>query len=229
MRLLVTRPEPAASDTAAALAALGHDALMAPLLVTAPRRWRVPATPPQALLITSANAVRHGGSDLAGWHALPVFAVGAATAAALRAAGFVDVRAGAGDGAAALAAAHAAGVTRLLHLAGADRTALALPPGLACEIRTVYAARRVRALPAPARRALAAGAIDVVLLYSPRSAAVFAALVDRAGLARDRLAIAALSANVAAAAGTGWRRVEPAATPDEAALFAAARRLCDKG
>lgn len=228
MRVLVTRPQPAAALTAAALAAHGDDVLVAPLLATARRRWQPPVVPPQALLITSANAVRHGG-DLAAWHALPVFAVGAATAAALRAAGFADVRAGTADGAAALAAAHAAGVTRLLHLAGADRIPLTPPPGLSCETRTVYAARRARALPAAARRALAAGAIDVVLLYSPRSAAVFATLAARAGLARGGIALAALSANVAAAAGAGWRRIETAVTPDEAALFAAARRVCDKG
>ena len=97
MRVLVTRPEPAASATAAALAGHGHQALLAPLLATAPRLWVAPATAPKALLVTSANAVRHGGEGLLAYRSLPVFAVGPATAAALRAAGFGDVRDGGGD------------------------------------------------------------------------------------------------------------------------------------
>lgn len=229
MRVLVTRPEPAASATAAALAGHGHQALLAPLLATAPRLWVAPATAPQALLVTSANAVRHGGEGLLAYRSFPVFAVGPATAAALRAAGFGDVRDGGGDVAAALAAAHGAGVSALLHLAGADRTRTRLPAGMTVEVRTVYAARRARALPDTARAALAAGAIDVVLLYSVRSAQAFAALAERAGVARGALHVAALSAKVAAAAGDGWQQVSIAATPNEAALFAAAGLVCDKG
>ncbi|TFU01251.1 uroporphyrinogen III synthase HEM4 [Polymorphobacter arshaanensis] len=229
MRVLVTRPEPAASATAVALAGLGHAALLAPLLVTAPRRWVVPAHGPQALLVTSANAVRHGGEALLAYRALPVYAVGSTTAVALRAAGFGDVCDGGGDVAAALATADAAGISTLLHLAGADRTRAQLPAGMTVDVRIVYAARRARTLPDAARIALAAGEIDVVLLYSARSAQVFAALADRAGVARGALHVAALSAKVAAAAGNGWRHVSIAATPNEAALFAAAGLVCDKG
>jgi uroporphyrinogen-III synthase len=229
MRVLVTRPEPAASATAAALAGLGHTVLLAPLLATEPQPWVAPDTMPHALLVTSANAVRHGGDVLLGLRTLPVFAVGSATAAALRAAGFADVRDGGGDVAAALAAADAAGITALLHLAGANRTRAQLPAGMTVDVRTVYAARRSRALSVAARTALAAGEIDVILLYSARSAQAFATLADRAGVARASLHIAALSAKVAAAAGDGWRQVSIAATPDEAALFAAAGLVCDKG
>ena len=91
MRVLVTRPEPAASATATALAALGHDTVVTPLLAPALRPWTAPATLPQALLVTSANTVRHGGDALRNYQALPVFAVGAATATALRAAGFEPI------------------------------------------------------------------------------------------------------------------------------------------
>jgi len=229
MRVLVTRPEPAASATATALAALGHDPLVAPLLVTVPRRWQPPATPPAALLITSANAVAHGGATLAPYRALPAFAVGEATAKALHAAGFTDVRAAGPDVAATLTVAHAQRITTLLHLAGANRTRATPPAGLSVAVSTVYQARRASQLPASAITALAAGQIDVVLLYSTRTAQSFAALIDSAGLSRDGLHIAALSPKTAAAAGTGWGRISVATTPTQPALFAAAGLVCDKG
>ena len=62
-----------------------------------------------------------------------------------------------------------------------------------------------------------------------QAAQAFAALADRTGVARGALHIAALSTKVAAAAGDGWRQVSIAATPNEAALFAAAGLVCDKG
>lgn len=229
MRVLVTRPEPAASTTAAALTALGHQALVAPLLHTRAQHWVPPETPPQALLVTSANAVLHGGAALRRYHTLPVFAVGAATASALRSADFADVRPVGPDVAATLAAAQAHGVTVLLYLAGANRTAAVPVAGLLVHVRTVYAARRVRALPAAALAALAAAQIDVVLLYSARSARCFAALAGRAAVERGKVHIAALSPTVAAAAGAGWARISIAAAPTQAALFAAAGLVCDKG
>ena len=71
-----------------------------------------------ALLLTSANALRHGGTGLEQLQSLPAYAVGNATAAAAREAGFEI--AGEGDG----------GVeglrsippeVRLLHLCGEHR------------------------------------------------------------------------------------------------------------
>lgn len=229
MRVLVTRPEPAAHATAAALAALGHDIILVPLLATVSRRWHPPATPPQALLITSANVIAHGGTALAQYHPLPTFAVGAATAAALHAAGFTDVRTSGPDVVATLAAAHAQGITALLHLAGANRTAATPPAGLSVAVCTVYQARPALQLPETAVTAFAAGQIDVVLLYSARTAQTFATLTDRAGVPRATLHIAALSPKAAASAGTGWARVAIAATPTQAGLFAAAGLVCDKG
>ncbi len=219
MRVLLTRPEPGASATASRLTALGHWVTVAPLLAFAACDWTLPEDRPDAVVMTSASAARFGGLGLAALADLPLFAVGAATAAAARAAGFTTVIAGAAGIAdlAGVVAAH--GATRLLHLAGEDRMAFDWPAGVSVETRTVYAAHLVDDLPAADLRD---DAIDIVLLYSPRTAAHFADLYDRAAIDRANVAIAAISPAVLVAAGPGWRRAFAAAQPNEAALFAAA-------
>ncbi|HEY0269506.1 MAG TPA: uroporphyrinogen-III synthase, partial [Sphingomonas sp.] len=59
--LLVLRPEPGASATVAAAQAMGLEAIAAPLLTVRPLGWSLPDDPPEAVLMTSANAARHGG------------------------------------------------------------------------------------------------------------------------------------------------------------------------
>ncbi|MBC7987264.1 MAG: uroporphyrinogen-III synthase, partial [Sphingomonadaceae bacterium] len=85
--LLIVRPEPGASATAQRARTRGWEPLVAPLFAIAPLAW-APRDPAafDALLLTSANAVSHGGKALGKYRELPVYAVGAATAAAARAA-----------------------------------------------------------------------------------------------------------------------------------------------
>src|SRR5581483_8714594 len=81
--------EPGASETAARVSALGHRPILAPLLVVQSRN--APLPPPervQAILVTSGNAVP---PLPASHHGLPLLAVGDATAARARAAGFGQV------------------------------------------------------------------------------------------------------------------------------------------
>lgn len=228
-RLLVLRPEPGATATRAAAAAIGLEAVAAPLFVTRPLPWSLPDPPPAAVLMTSANAARHGGIGLAGGLAglatLPLYAVGPASAAAAKAAGFVDITAGEAGVDAILARAAADGVPSLLHLAGREHLPPRDPP-LPIVRRLVYAADAVDRLPDEARAVLP-GAI--VLLHSPRAAAAFARLLDAAGIARAVVEIAAISEAARAAAGAGWRAAIIAAAPGDAALLAAAAKLCDQG
>ncbi len=214
MRVLVTRPEPAASRTAARLRELGHEVIVAPLLIPRAVDWTVPPGDWQAVAFTSASAPALAGSGLAALAQLTAYAVGEATAGAARAAGFGDVRAARGDASAVFARAAADGVARLLHLAGADRSTAVVPPQLQVGVATVYAADLAVALPE--------AAVDLVLLYSARTATHFAALSH--GRAVE---LAVLSPAVAAAAGLGWYAVRVAAEPTEDALFAAAGLTCD--
>lgn len=219
--LLLLRPEPGASATAERAARAGWEVVKAPLFTVAACAWDAPDPSGfDALILTSANAARHAGPALAAYWRLPVYAVGAATAAAACEAGFPDVRAGDKDAAALLALAAEGGARRLLHLAGRDRRA-AGHPGLLIERRIVYAANPVAKLPSSAGEALPRG--PIALLHSPRAAACFAALVeDRRGLA-----VAAISPATLAAAGGGWKAAVAADAPTDDALLAAAARLCE--
>lgn len=218
----VLRPEPGNAATAAALEALGLTAIRLPLFEIHAIDWAPPdATRFDALLLTSANAARHAGPGLAGLRSLPVHAVGGATAAAAREAGLEVVAVGDRDGAALVAAAAASGVRRGLLLGGRDR-ALGSDPIIA-EAIAVYASDPVDVSP----EALDQLAGSVMLVHSPRAARRVADLIDRAGIDRRTIRLAAISAAAADAAGGDWERVATAASPDDATLIALARTLAD--
>jgi uroporphyrinogen-III synthase len=218
--LLVLRPQPGNAATVAAAHALGLEAIAAPLFDIHPLGWTLPDRRPDAVLMTSANAVRHGGSNLAALIDLPVYAVGAGTAEVARDAGFGRIVTGDGDVDAILALARRDGIASLLHLAGRDHRAPATLD-ITIERRFVYAAEAVKMLPDIARDALP-GAI--ALLHSPRAAALFARFVDPAAIT-----IAAISPATLAAAGDGWRASQVAERPTDASLLAVAAKLCDQG
>jgi uroporphyrinogen-III synthase len=190
------------------------------LFETRPLDWQAPDPRAfDAVLTTSAQAARMGGPGLAALTALPCYAVGETSAEAARAAGFEQVIGGDRDGAAALDLAISAGARRILHLAGLDHIPLGRP-GVTVERRIVYAADAVTALPGEAGKALARGAL--VLLHSPRAAALIASFVPERGETK----IAAISAAAAAAAGQGWAAKAVAAGPRDEALLELAVKLC---
>jgi uroporphyrinogen-III synthase len=218
--LVIVRPEPGASATADAARKLGLDPLVMPLFVVEPLEWEVPRTAEfDALLFTSANAVRHGGRGLDALRNLPAYCVGEATAAAARESGFEVGTVGRG-GVDSLLRQIPPGL-KLLHLCGADWRA---PASAAQSIDHVPVYRSAVAETPEIDRIEGA----VVAVHSPRAAAVLARRVERAGLDRRRISIAAISPTAADAAGSGWEALERAAEPSDSALLAIAARLCDK-
>lgn len=221
--LVVIRPEPGASATGQAARARGLDARVFPLFEVRPLDWEpVPPESVDALLLGSANALRHGGAALERYRSLPVYAVGEKTAARAKAAGFEVAAIGKGglqrilgD----LAPAH----RRLLRLAGRERVELALPPGVTMVTREVYASEP-EPFPSELTRLLARPA--VILLHSGEAAAHFAQECDRTGIDRAQLSLAAIGPRVAARAGTGWAALLSASEPNDAALLAMAAQMC---
>ena len=214
---MVLRPAPGADRTIAALAAAGLAATALPLFAVRPVAWTMPPGDFDAVVLTSANAVRHAGPALAAL-GLPVLAVGPATAAAAQAAGLTLAAVGEAD-VAALLEAQAPHNPRMLHLAGQDRVD---DPRLAATI-TVYAVD-----PLPIERGAAAVlAGSVALVHSPRAAIRLGAVMAAHGVDRGATRLAALSAAVAAAAGEGWDAVAVADRPVDAAIVAVAGRLAD--
>ena len=215
-RVIVLRPEPGASATVARARDLGLDAVAIPLFEVEPVAWQAPdASDFDALLLTSANAVRRGGSKLEALRALPVHAVGAATAEAARDAGFVIASSGSG-GVDELLDSLEPGL-RLLHLCGEDRRAPAGPR----QPNTAIPVYRSRTIDPPPDLGHATG--SVVLIHSPRAGQRFAQLTDE----RGTIAIAAVSGAAAAIVGTGWGEIQVAPEPSDDALLALAARLCN--
>lgn len=222
--LVVVRPEPGNAATVAAARALGLKALAAPLFEIAPVTWRAPgAAPFDALLLASANAVRHGGTGLVALTALPVYAVGSATATAAREAGFQVAATGDGTLEALLPALVEDRRGRVLRLAGERHRKLAAPQGIEIVTEVVYWAKPLALQSIHATR-LSEGA--VVMLHSGEAARHFAAECARLDLDRKRIALACLAPRIAAIAGTGWAACGSTDRPDDPALLALAREMC---
>ncbi|MGE5501109.1 MAG: uroporphyrinogen-III synthase [Ignavibacteriales bacterium] len=187
----ITRAEPAASETAERVAAHGHKPVVQPLLTLE----RLPHTQidlhdVRALAFTSANGVR-AFAAASPERDFRVFAVGAATAEAAKAAGFRSVLAGDGD-VAALATRIA---TRQLELRGG----VVLNPGAVEPAGDLVGALQkagveARALPLYDTVPVtldggfldALPQIDVVLLHSPKAAKALAKVLRKTAAPRLR-------------------------------------------
>ena len=213
-RLLVLRPEPGASETVERAKQRKLDAIATPLFEIEPVAWDAPDPASfDALLLTSANAVRHGGEALLRLRGLPVHAVGEATAAAARDAGF-DIASSGDDGVDRLLASIEPDL-ELLHLCGENRRAPTEPTQHITAI-TVY-----RAVERPPT-AIPEGAVAMV--HSTRAGRRLAELAAD----RGTIAIAAISRAAADTVGDGWASVDVAERPSDDALLALAARLCNK-
>jgi uroporphyrinogen-III synthase len=222
--ILITRPEPGAAESARVVAALGWAAVLAPALVLTALPFKAPRHC-QAIIITSRAAAR-----ALPVMALPVIAVGEATAAEARARGFADVRAAGGD-AQALAALIGATLkpeAGTLCLAVGEGYALDLAAALRAKgfrvlRRVVYAARPSAELPQEAQQAIRQGRIHAALFTSPRSAQGAMRLLRDAGLekAAQHIIAIALSQRIAASlTALPWQEIHTASRPDHAALVA---------
>jgi hypothetical protein len=230
MSILVTRPEPGASRTVAALTAMGQSALAAPLFDIVATSTPRPSGRFAALLVTSQNGaagLSPGSSGLAA--DLPVFAVGDRTAQVLRDAGFVDVTSASGDQAALtrLVLSRLSTRYRVLLATGEDHKdglpAAFAEAGHEVAIWLRYKAEAVTALPDLVRDALREGRIAVVLHYSRRASETLLSLAEAAGIgaALAGLRHVCLSRDVAAPLQeAGLAGVEIAAHPDEDSLLA---------
>lgn len=221
--LLVTRPEPGNSATIARAAALGFDAHAAPLFAAQAIPWTAPSPARyDALLLTSAQAVRLAGPQLARLATLPVYAVGSATADAATAAGLTVVQTGGADAQSLLDDMTSGQPARILWLCGRERSEFD-PRGSTLEPVACYAVDPVE--PPPAWAQLVA-APAVLLAHSARAAQRIA---DLAGPQREHLVLVAISPSVATAAGAGWAEMAASAQPTDAGMLALAHRLCHKG
>ena len=226
--MLVVRARDAADRTAARLRLRGHEPIVAPLAEVLPTGAPIPAGPFRAILVTSQNAAAPMSRAREALGSLPVYGVGARTAAALQEAGFAGIRSADGDAGdlARLVSAAIPTPAVLLHVAGQDRkpeparTLTARGYGLA--VWEAYRTRRDAVLPDLLSAVLRAGRVDAVLHFSRRSADHLIRLAGDAELlpALCRATHVCLSDDVAAVwNGRGGARAVVAARPDELSLL----------
>jgi uroporphyrinogen-III synthase len=221
--IVAIRPEPGLQATLQAGRAMHLTITGMPLFTVEPLHWDVPDPAEfSALLIGSANAIRHGGPGLQSLRSLPVHAVGQASAEAARAAGFTVAATGSGGLQALIDGLK--GSSQVLRLAGREHVPLDPADGISITTAISY---EVRALPLAAENVLALRAGDpVVLLHSASAARHFADECARCGLDKARIALACIGQRVAVAAGGGWRDCQCAPQPSDSALLALARDMC---
>lgn len=235
LRALVTRPREDAAELAAALTVRGIEAVIEPLIEIRFRTEPAPdLTGAQAVLCTSANGVR-ALARLSTERALPLLTVGDATAARARNVGFTAVDSAGGDVTALARLARARlrrDGGRLVHIAGSavagDLAGELRVAGFEVERLVLYEARPAAALSAASARTLGSGLIDFALFFSPRTAATFVRLADRAGIIEGLRHTTALSISAAADAALGGVRFRDrriAASPNQPSLLAAVDTL----
>lgn len=216
--LWLTRPEADSRAMAEQLGSMPH--IIAPLMGIAPLPHTLPSMP-DAVVITS----RHAAAALPqAWMALPIYAVGNATAEAARAAGATHIIVGEGS---ALDLLHPMRDgqkpgARLVHLSGEevkiDLAPLLAAHGIALERCVVYGATPC-ALPSALFDALPR--ITGVVLYSPHSARVLAQSLGAQASALAGATAYCLSLDVAqAAAALPFKRLVSCPVPTHAAMLA---------
>ena len=238
MHILVTRPETDAAALTVQLEALGHRVTVDPLLQITLLPVAADALDgAKGLVVTSRNGLRALAKSpaLPAALLLPLIAVGPATARHAQEIGFKNITVGEGTALSILPlieqmADRTGGP--LAHVRG-EVVAFDLAGALAArnvELRPVIAYRSDPAaeLRPATRELLAKGAIDAVILMSPRTGATFARLAREGGVEEGarRAVLACISPAVAAATGPlAPLRVEVAQTPDVPALLSVISRV----
>ncbi len=216
---IIVRPEPGNQATAEAARALGLSVVATSLYSIIPVEFNIDLSISyDAILITSSNSIRASLPALKQLTHLPLFAVGKASAQAARKAGFDTIITGDADGQALGQKAVELGFRHVLHLVG-DPFKHVQVEGLTCDVRTVY---RAAELPVPPELEAALQEPCVILAHSPRAARRLSELAGAKGAS----SLIALSAQVAEAAGDGWKHLLWPEHPSADAMLGLAAPLC---
>ena len=228
MRLLVTRPQAQGDNLANELRERGHEIIVLPLLeIVAIPKSKISAPDVQAIIMTSAEAARHAQAHLDGrFFAKTVYAVGEATAHAAREAGFSHVIVAGQDARSlvffveknlnikAAALLYLCSIHRSdeieKHLKASNFNLIVVP---------VYDARPVLSSLKKLQAVLSQKTLDGVLLFSPRTAALFRDEVVRGNINVRQMTAYCLSQAIAEALKPLTMRVRSAPVPAQESLI----------
>lgn len=220
--VLAIRPEPGLSATLELGRAMGlamHGFALSRVL---PVSWEIPSqTNFDALLIGSANAIRHGGDNLSKLIHLPVHAVGEATAGEAEAAGFrVAV---AGSGGLQNVIDQVPTPIHYLRLVGSEYVELSPRDGVTFQPIQVYKSEFREFFEEAAQLLFEE---PTILLHSAAMTRQFVSECKRLGADRSRITLAAMGPRIAQPAGEGWRAIHVSHTPSDTALLEMVRNVC---
>ena len=231
MHILVTRPRADAVAFSSRLHTLGHTTIVEPLIdIVYLDGPTFDLTGVQALAFTSANGARAAARRTSERN-IPVIAVGPATAAEAKALGFANISESNGEGVEGLSR-HiettlkpAAG--SILHPTGTitagDLRANLSATGFAARTERIYEARAAETLSGALTAELAASLVDTATFFSPRTATLFATLIEAENLAsacRSMMAVALSAAVANALQPLAFREIRMAAEPTAEAMLA---------
>ncbi len=231
--VLVTRPQDDAAGFATELTARGWQPVLAPLLTIRIKDEMAAALRDHldqavAVLVTSSNGVR-ALARLDPRRDRRLLAVGPVTALAARECGFTQVVTA--DGNVAALADMAAAVLQpadgpVLHIAGSvqagDLSGALAGAGFTVRRLVLYESAAAKFLPKGTITALKTAQLAAVTLFSPRTAAIFVALIGAAGLASSCRTVAALCLSKAVAEeakSLPWHRILISERSDAQALL----------
>ena len=237
MRFLITRPREDSERVASHLKELGFEADIEPLLSIRYLDPPLPLSGVTALIFTSANGVR-AFARLEKSRRWPVFAVGEQTRRMALESGFSEVRSAQGDVAALihLIKTHILPKEKkLFHAAGTHgEGALQLQleeKGYNIIRQALYEAEAVTEFSSNTQKMLSQGGYKGVLFFSPRTAAIFVKLCQKAGITNlqktDALALSQAIADKLAS--IRFARVKIAHEPNLPSLMAALNAIIQEG
>ncbi|MFM9865571.1 MAG: uroporphyrinogen-III synthase [Micropepsaceae bacterium] len=231
MRVLVTRPRADAEPFATRLHALGHTTIVEPLidivLLDGPA---LDLTGVQALAFTSANGAR-AAAHRTRERNVPVVAVGPATAAEAKTLGFANVSESSGEGVEGLnrhiQATLDPAAGPILHVTGTvtagDLKSTLTAAGFTARTGRLYEARAAESLSGALTAELSANLVDAATFFSPRTATLFATLIEAENLAsacRSMTAVALSQAVANALHPLAFREIRAASLPTTEAMLA---------
>jgi uroporphyrinogen-III synthase len=224
-RVLITRPEPGATQTANRLTALGLCPIIAPIFSIVPKKVRAPDRV-AATLLTSRNALAVCPPSL---YDRPIFAVGTVTAGLAANSGFNRVfdADGNAEALARLVADTLSPADGSLFMPtgqgqGADLAASLRKCGFRVIRRVAYRAMGVPVLPEAAAIHLRERQLAAILFFSGEAARHFVHLLDAAALSeavRDVEAVSISERAAMALRSLPWRRINVAAKPNQDAML----------
>jgi uroporphyrinogen-III synthase len=226
-QILITRAEPAATETSERVKAIGHLPLVTPIFQTFTGSIDV-SRPDRvaAILFTSRNAIEGVSASL---RTRRVFAVGDATAQAAMAAGFDQVKSAAGNAQnlATLIADELDPAQGTLLLPTAKRQGIHLATllrkrGFRVVRKIAYKVEKLPELPPLTVQGLRSGQVAVALFFSTESAHHFVRLIRAAGLVdtlRNVEAVAISQRAIMPLSPLPWRRVSVAEAPNQDAML----------